>query len=336
MDRVSNLTLANRKKIVPLLVVALAVSGLAVSLFSSKNAQADYYVGCGYGYSSNGSTFGFGSNFGYGYLGTTFAYGYGNTVCPQSSSGATTTTTVVANAPAPPVLSSSSYGTPASSSVNSSGGVTTVTNTGSATGSSATVTVPAGALPVGTTVSVYPVVQSSEVTAQVPANNSYVISFAVSWETTSGTSPTSLAPITLTITDPSIKKGDTIYELTANGPVAVGVASADGTATITFTTDPTFIVTTPKIATSIALSAAKTNGYAHPGAHSTLVVVGTGFYAQPKVTSNQSGTKVGVVHDTGSSLVLSVYAKPGSAKGVHTFTIVLANGKSVKVNYLVK
>jgi hypothetical protein len=47
----------------------------------------------------------------------------------------------------------------------------------------------------------------------------------------------------LTITDPSIKAGDTIYELTTAGLEAVGTATADGTATISFSNDPTFVVT---------------------------------------------------------------------------------------------
>lgn len=51
-----------------------------------------------------------------------------------------------------------------------------------------------------------------------------------------------VAPITLTIVDPAIRAGDTIYVLTAHGLRAVGTATADGQATISFTTDPAFLV----------------------------------------------------------------------------------------------
>lgn len=51
-----------------------------------------------------------------------------------------------------------------------------------------------------------------------------------------------MAPITLTIVDPAIRAGDTIYVLTAHGLRAVGTATADGQATISFTTDPAFLV----------------------------------------------------------------------------------------------
>jgi hypothetical protein len=48
----------------------------------------------------------------------------------------------------------------------------------------------------------------------------------------------------MTVTDPSIVAGETIYALTSTGLVAVGHATQNGTATITFTTDPLFVVAT--------------------------------------------------------------------------------------------
>jgi hypothetical protein len=46
----------------------------------------------------------------------------------------------------------------------------------------------------------------------------------------------------LTITDPGIVAGDTVYEVTSAGLVAVGTATADGVVSITFSNDPTFVV----------------------------------------------------------------------------------------------
>jgi hypothetical protein len=69
-----------------------------------------------------------------------------------------------------------------------------------------------------------------------------VASFAISWQAPNGTSPSALTPITMTITDPSITAGETIYQLTSKGLVAVGSATQNGTATITFSSDAVFVV----------------------------------------------------------------------------------------------
>jgi hypothetical protein len=207
------------------------------------------------------------------------------------------------------------------------------------------VSIPAGALPAGTTVSVYPVIQSAALTALVPVGESYVASIAVSWKAPDGTSPTATAPVTMTITDPNIKAGDTIYEITSAGLKAVGTASADGAATITFTNDPTFVVTSASATTTTTtpappavrpLRAVRTYGFGLVGRITTMRIVGVGFYGQPRVTSTEQGTRVGVIHDYGRQLVLRVLTKGGSTKGVHTFTIRLADGSTCKINYLVK
>ena len=150
------------------------------------------------------------------------------------------------NAPPPtnPSVPASSFGTPTSVTA-SCAATTTVSETSG--GANETITVPQCALPSGTTLSAYPVINTAPLVAQVPAGSSYVLSFAVTWEAPNGTSPTATAPITMTITDLSIVAGDTIYELTSTGLVAVGTAAANGTVTITFSSDPIFLVshTTP-------------------------------------------------------------------------------------------
>jgi len=131
---------------------------------------------------------------------------------------------------APPVPAST-FGTPTSGTVSGTTSSTVLETSG---GASETVTVPAGALPSGTTVSVYPVTNTAPLVAAVPTGSSYVLSFAVTWASPDGTSPVATAPITMTINDPSIVAGDTIYELTSAGLVAVGTATTNGTVTITF------------------------------------------------------------------------------------------------------
>ena len=164
-------------------------------------------------------------------------------VVAASSGGGGGSTTGPPNAPPPSSASTDgtvSYGIPVSKSV-STGAATSILQTSN--GATVTVTVPVGALPSGTTVSMYPVTDTVALTAQVPAGQSYVVAFAVAWEAPGGTSPSATTPVTMTITDPSIVAGDTIYELTSTGLVALGTASANGTVTVTFSSDPTFTVT---------------------------------------------------------------------------------------------
>jgi hypothetical protein len=78
------------------------------------------------------------------------------------------------------------------------------------------------------------------------------------------------------------------------------------------------------------------HGTAVAGKTSTLTITGTGFYGQPKITSNAAGTKVGVSKDTGKVLTIRVTTKAGTKAGTHVFTIRLANGKTGRANYSVK
>lgn len=50
----------------------------------------------------------------------------------------------------------------------------------------------------------------------------------------------------MTITDPNIKAGNSIYIVTPSGLTLFGTATADGTVTVTFTNDPVFMVTAMK------------------------------------------------------------------------------------------
>jgi hypothetical protein len=102
--------------------------------------------------------------------------------------------------------------------------------------------IPVGALPPGTTVSIYPVISAASLSSALPTGQSFIVSFAVSWLTPFGTSASSATPISLTITDPAIRAKDTIYDVTDSGIARVGTASGNGSATVTFSTDPIFVL----------------------------------------------------------------------------------------------
>jgi hypothetical protein len=214
-DKISS----HRKRIVPALIALSLLSGIFVSVLSTPNAQADYYVGCGYGYNSTGDVFGYGTGiaFGYGYgLNGVFGYGFGNEVCPPA--------------------------------------VTTTTTGGGGGGGGTTTT----------------------------------------------TKPTT----------------------TTTGPT-------------TTTTKPTTTTTAPS-KKSRHLFCLKDHEHAVVGRTIRNAITGGGFYAQPRITSNEAGTRVGVSNDYGNLLIARVTVRAHSGKGWHTFKVTLADGRSCKVNYLVK
>jgi hypothetical protein len=80
--------------------------------------------------------------------------------------------------------------------------------------------------------------------------------------------------------------------------------------------------------------ATRVNGVVHTGKESTVVVLGTHFYGQPKITSNDKGTRVVVYRDLGGKqLWLHVWTLKTTKKGVHTFIIRFANGEQTSVKY---
>jgi hypothetical protein len=78
------------------------------------------------------------------------------------------------------------------------------------------------------------------------------------------------------------------------------------------------------------------HGVAYVGRTVTITISGGGFYGQPRITSTEAGTRVGVLRDTGTSLTIHVTTPARARQGWHTLTIVLANGKKCRVNYDVK
>jgi hypothetical protein len=189
------------------------------------------------------------------------------------------------------------------------------------------VTVPAGALPAGTSVSTYPITDTSSLQKQVPAGNSYVASIAVSWQAPDGSVPAATAPITLTITDSNIKTGDVIYIVTLAGLTKVGTATMDGSVTVTFTNDPVFLVTATILVAQAPLSVTSTSGT--QGTALTLATSGgsgTGAVSYSAVDGTASGCSIsnGTLSATsaGTCVVAATKATDGTYLPVSTVGIV--------------
>lgn len=74
-------------------------------------------------------------------------------------------------------------------------------------------------------------------------------------------------------------------------------------------------------------------GYAMTGKTMTMTILGTGFYGQPRVMSSVGGVRVGVLHDSGTALTIRVTTSAKTPRGIHVFTVTLANGKSASLKY---
>jgi LPXTG-motif cell wall-anchored protein len=142
----------------------------------------------------------------------------------------------------PPGASESDLGEPVNITLGSS---LDMTLTLGSNGTNASITVPAGALPSGTTLSVYPVLSSDAIAASLPAGQNYVVSLVVTWAAPDGSVPVAGQPLTMTISNAAIKAGDQVFQYLNGVLKLMGTATQDGTITFTFDEDPTFTVSTP-------------------------------------------------------------------------------------------
>jgi hypothetical protein len=254
---------------------------------------------------------------------------HGFTVNLALASGAGSSPTGPANAPAPTVgsIPASVFGAPTSVTASST---TSVTISGVSGAGSGTIWVPANALPVGTTVSVYPIVDSSTLAAMLPAGQTYLFALAVAWQAPDGTTPTSISPITMAITDASIASGDVVYQLTSTGLVAVGTSSIDGSASVTFSNDPVFVVAAKQNQASLNITSAKgtvgvalaltTTGGSGLGKLSYAVLSGTAQGCLVTGTS-LSVTGAGTCVVTATKAADSTYLAASSGSTSITFTL---------------
>jgi hypothetical protein len=126
--------------------------------------------------------------------------------------------------------------------------------------------------------------------------------------------------VTLLVTTDSNATAGTSSTITLTNP-----DGGSGTFPLNGGPNPNTVTPTPK--------ATRTVGVVHTGKTSVVKVVGTHFYGQPKITSNDKGTTVRVTGDTGKILTLRVTTKSTTKKGVHTFIIRFANGEQTSVKY---
>jgi hypothetical protein len=147
-------------------------------------------------------------------------------------------------------------------------------------------------------------------------------------------------PITFTATDGNGATTSASLSLSVAAAGGGGGGGTSGTTTTTVATTTTAPVTTTTGSSSPPPAkrfyAGKVRGFVVPGKAVLLTIPGAGFFGNPKVTSSEVGTRVQVLHDHGTSLIIRVIVPIGSKTGEYTLTFQFANGKVCKANYSVK
>ena len=119
-----------------------------------------------------------------------------------------------------------------------------------------TVSIPAGALPHQTSVDIYQVTDPTRANTLLVGSN-YVLSLVVAWLAPDATVPTTQAgkPVTMTISNATIKKGAKIYAIVNDVVTLLGTATQDGSAVVLITDDPEVVIVTTKPDAPIGVSA---------------------------------------------------------------------------------
>lgn len=125
---------------------------------------------------------------------------------------------------------------------------TTISN--AAGTSSVTVTLPANSLSSGTTVKLWELRNSNFAKSKVDANKDYIVNLVLSWLKDNGigqaqTVPISSIPITLSISNNTIKKGAIAYQIIGDAVTQIGTATSDGVLNISITEDPVISIVNP-------------------------------------------------------------------------------------------
>jgi len=162
-------------------------------------------------------------------------------------------------------------------------------------------------------------------------------SFAVAGTNFETGAVVSLSPANGTCTAPTITATTTLAATCTLGqPSSVAtdlvVTNADGGSA----TSTTAVLPASTTKTAPAFHVSGVHGAAVAGKWVKVTISGTGFYGQPKITSNAAGSKFAVSKDTGRLLTVKVWTKAGTKAGEHTLTVRLANGKSGKAGYNIK
>ena len=184
---------------------------------------------------------------------------------------------------------------------------------------------PADALPASTAIDVYLLGDTSRAAALINETSSFVLNVLVAWKAADETVPNTAAgkPISVTLTNPAIKRGQKIYAILGSVVTDLGFATQDGTATFAITEDPeiVFANTRPSAPTSVTGVAASTSvavSWSAPSSNGGAAI--TGY----TVTANNGAT----CSTTGATTCTITGLAPGNT---YTFTVTATNSVGTSV-----
>ena len=178
------------------------------------------------------------------------------------------------------------------------------------------------------------------------ANETIVVGAAVHMNTiVSGLASGDQATAT-TVTYTYSGKGSTTYATSTTAPKTVGtyaVKASGATVTVTPAVDQsTYSKTYNYVDGTLTIiprplvvpHALRVIGTAIAGRTVVVTIVGSGFFAQPRIISSTGRATYAVVtRDTGKALTVRVTVKAGTPVGVHIFKIIFSNGLFTNVRY---
>jgi hypothetical protein len=136
---------------------------------------------------------------------------------------------------------------------------------------------------------------------------------ALSYTATAGTAGCTVSGTSLTA-----KRAGTCAVTATKAATTTNIVVSSAATTVTFV---------------LPFKATRVAGTVTVGKTSTVTIVGSGFTGRPRIICNVAGVTAKVAGDTGRTLRVSVTVKAGVKKGVHTFTVILANGKRTSVKF---
>jgi hypothetical protein len=126
----------------------------------------------------------------------------------------------------------------------------------------ASVAIPAGALDPLVPISIHLLTDSADQRAMIGGTGTSVLSVVVSWVAPDGSVPNTNTgkAISVTLTNPAIKKDAKVYSIIGNQSTLLGTATADGSVTTLITEDPVLLVINPVVTTPAPSSSSVSSG----------------------------------------------------------------------------